>query len=85
MSELAHSSSASNLLPIALSEVLRVSLSEVIRKYFDGSSEDEHARRIGEAVDQNMSSEEGEAWLVEEAHRLTIELECDHEGGDDTF
>jgi hypothetical protein len=70
---------------MALSEVLSISLSEVMRKYFNGSSDNEMAHRIGDDIDRQVSNEEGEAWLVEEAHRLDLECECDHRGGDNMF
>jgi hypothetical protein len=66
------------MLPIALSEVLGISLSEVMERYFDGSSEDERARRIGDAIDRKRSDEEGEEWLVGEAHRRSVVLERVH-------
>jgi hypothetical protein len=48
------------MLPIALSEVLGISLSEVMVRYFDGSSDDERVRRIENALDRRRSEEEGE-------------------------
>jgi hypothetical protein len=48
------------MLPIALSEVLGISLLEVMERYFDGSSEDERVRRIEDAVDRKRSEEEEE-------------------------
>jgi hypothetical protein len=62
-----------------------MSLSEVLRKYFDGASEDEVAHRIGTDIDQRISDGEGEVWVAEEACRLEQEAEHVHEGGDDTF
>jgi hypothetical protein len=41
VAELTGSSSPASMLPTALSEVLGISLLEVMEHYFDGSSEDE--------------------------------------------
>jgi hypothetical protein len=57
------------MLPIALNEVLGISLSEVMVHYFDGSSDDERVCRIEDALDWRRSEEEGEEWLVGEARR----------------
>jgi hypothetical protein len=74
------------MLPIALSEVLGISLSDVMKKYFDGaSSEDEVAVRIAEDIDRRISNGEDERWLAVEARRREEEAERVHEGGDDTF
>jgi hypothetical protein len=73
------------MLPVALSEVLGISLSEVMDKYFNGSEEDVHVRRIEEALDRRRLEQEGEDWLAEEARRLSLDLESTHQGGDDTF
>jgi hypothetical protein len=40
---------------------------------------------VEEALDYQRMSQEGDEWLAREASRLTIELEHNHEGGDDTF
>jgi hypothetical protein len=51
VSKLAHSLSGTGLLPIALSEVLGLSLLEVLRRYFNGASKDKVAHRIGSDID----------------------------------
>jgi hypothetical protein len=66
------------MLPSALSEVLGLSLSEVMERYFDGSSEDERVHRIEDAVDRKRSEEEGEEWLIGEARRRSRILERVH-------
>jgi hypothetical protein len=71
------------MLPIALSKVLGISLSEVMVRYFDGSSEDERARCIGDAIDRKRSEEEGEEWLTREARRRSAILEQVHQSRDD--
>jgi hypothetical protein len=71
------------MLPIALSEVLGISLSEVLERYFDGSNEDERVRRIEDAVDRKRSEEEGEEWLVGEARRRSKVFERAHQNRDD--
>jgi hypothetical protein len=48
------------MLPIALSKVLGISLSEVMIHYFDRSSDDERVRRIENTLDWRRSEEEGE-------------------------
>jgi hypothetical protein len=71
------------MLPTALSEVLGISLSEVMECYFDGSSEDERVRRIGDAIDRKRSDEEGEEWLAGEARRRSLVLERVHRNRED--
>jgi hypothetical protein len=71
------------MLPVALSKVLSISLSEVMECYFDGSSEDERVRWIGDAIDRKRSEEEGEEWLAREAHRRSSILEQVHQSRDD--
>jgi hypothetical protein len=71
------------MLPIALSEVLGISLSEVMEQYFDGLSEDEQVRRIGDAIDRKRSDEEGEEWLAGEACRRSVVLERVHRSRED--
>jgi hypothetical protein len=73
------------MLPVALSEVLGISLLEVMERYFDGSGEDERVRRIEDALDHKRSEEEGEEWLAGEARRRSAILEQVHQGVDDTF
>jgi hypothetical protein len=46
------------MLPTALSEVLGMSLSEVMEHYFDGLGEDERVRRIEDAIERKRSDEE---------------------------
>jgi hypothetical protein len=60
-------------------------LSEVLKWYFNGVSEDEVAYRIGTDIDRRIANGEGEVWLAEEARRLELEAERVHEGGDDMF
>jgi hypothetical protein len=71
------------MLPIALSEVLGISLSEVLERYFDGSNEDERVRHIEDAVDRKRSEEEGEEWLAGEARRRSKVFEQAHQNRDD--
>jgi hypothetical protein len=71
------------MLPIAMSEVLGISLSEVMEQYFDASGEDERVRRIEEALDRKRSDEEGKDWLAGEAHRRSMILEWVHQNRDD--
>jgi hypothetical protein len=71
------------MLPVALREVLGISLSEVMERYFDGSSEDERVHRIEDAVDRKRSEEEGEEWLAGEACRRSRILERAHQSRDD--
>jgi hypothetical protein len=73
------------MLPVALSEVLGISLSEVMERYFDGSGEDERVHRIEDALDRKRSEDEGEEWLAGEARRRSRILERVHQGGDDMF
>lgn len=85
MEELNCSSSPTSMLPTALSEVLGISLAEVMHLYFDGLEESVWVRRVEEALDSCQVSQEEEEWLAQEASRLTLSLERDHQGGDDTF
>jgi hypothetical protein len=71
------------MLPIALSEVLGISLLEVLERYFDGSNEDERVHCIEDAVDRKRSEEEGEEWLVREARRRSKVSERAHQNRDD--
>jgi hypothetical protein len=71
------------MLPIALSKVLGISLSEVLERYFDGSNEDDRVRRIEDAVDRKRSEEEGEEWLAGEARRRSLILERVHQNRED--
>jgi hypothetical protein len=74
------------MLPIALSEVLGISLSEVMAKYFEGAhSTDEVAVRISDDINRRIDNEGGEVWLANEQCKLTDQMESDHQGGDDTF
>jgi hypothetical protein len=66
------------MLPIALSEVLGISLSEVMERYFDGSNEGERVRRIEDDMERKRSDQEGEDWLAGEARRRSIVLERAH-------
>jgi hypothetical protein len=71
------------MLPIALSEVLGISLSEVMIRYFDRSSDDERVRRIKDALDRRRSEEEGEEWLAGEACRRSAIHERVHQNRED--
>jgi hypothetical protein len=71
------------MLPVALSEVLGISLLEVMVHYFDGSSDDERVRRIKDALDQRRLEEEGEEWLAGEARRRSLILEWVHRNRED--
>jgi hypothetical protein len=73
------------MLPIALSEVLGISLSDVMKKYFDGASEEEVARRIANDIDKRVTDGEGELWLANKNCWLDAQMELDHQGGDDMF
>jgi hypothetical protein len=66
------------MLPTALSEVLIISLSEVMEHYFDGSGEDERVRQIEDAMERKKSDQEGEDWLAGEACRRSMVLERVH-------
>jgi hypothetical protein len=71
------------MLPIALSEVLGISLSEVMEHYFDGSDEGERVRRIEDDMERKRSDQEGEDWLAREARRRSIVLERAHRNRED--
>jgi hypothetical protein len=71
------------MLPAALSEVLGISLSEVMDRYFNGSDEETRVRRIEEALDCRRTFEEGEEWLARESHKTDAMLERIHQGQDD--
>jgi hypothetical protein len=73
------------MLPTALSEVLGISLADVMRLYFNGPEDSVQVRHVEEALDRQRMAQEGEKWLVREASRLTLELEHSHEGIDDMF
>jgi hypothetical protein len=68
------------MLPKALSDVLGVSLSEVLAKYYSGSDVGERGRLIGDALDRKQSEEEGEEWLAEEACKRDVVAELVHRG-----
>jgi hypothetical protein len=76
--ELTCSSSLVKMLPTALSEVLDISLSEVMKRYFDGSDEGERVRRIEDDMERKKLDEEGEDWLAGEARRRSMVLERVH-------
>jgi hypothetical protein len=71
------------MLPIALSEVLGISLLEVLERYFDGSNEDDRVRHIEDAVDRKRSEEEGEEWIAGEARRRSLIQERVHQTRED--
>jgi hypothetical protein len=81
--ELTRSSSPASMLPTALSEVLGISLADVMDRYFDGSEESVRVRRIEEALDRRWEFEEGEEWLARESRKTDIMLERIHQGQDD--
>jgi hypothetical protein len=73
---------------LALSEVLGISLSEVMERYFGKvASSDEEVDRNVEDVDRMVVQAEGEAWVEEEQRRLSEEMDRTHrgEGVDDEF
>jgi hypothetical protein len=71
------------MLPVALSEALGISLSEVMDRYFNRLDEAERVHLIKEALDRRRSNEEGEEWLAGEAHRRSAISERVHQGRDD--
>jgi hypothetical protein len=74
------------MLPIALSEVLGISLSDVMEHYFDGSDEGERVRQIEDTVERRRSNQEDEDWLAREARRRSVVLEWAHlSREDDSF
>jgi hypothetical protein len=76
------------MLPIALSEVLGISLSEVMKKYFKKArSTDEVATRISEDLDRRIANGEDEIWLDNECRRVEERMDCEHQGQgvDDIF
>jgi hypothetical protein len=81
--ELTHLLSPKSMLPVALSEALGISLSEVMDQYFNGSDEAERVRLIEDALDRRRSEEEGEEWLAREARRRSAIFEWVHQGRDD--
>jgi hypothetical protein len=83
--ELTCSSSPRSMLPVALSEVLGISISEVMDHYFNGSDEAETVHLIENALDRRTAEEEGEEWLAKEARRRDVVAEFVHWGGDDTY
>jgi hypothetical protein len=71
------------MLPAVLSEVLGISLSDVMMRYFNGSEESERVRRIKEALDRRREFEEGEEWLAQQSRKTDTMLERIHRGQDD--
>jgi hypothetical protein len=71
------------MLPTVLSEVLGISLSDVMMRYFDGLEELERVRRIEEALDRRREFEEGEEWLAQQSRKTDTMLEQIHRGQDD--
>jgi hypothetical protein len=57
------------MLPTALSEALRISLSEMMSHYFDGSDEKTRVRRTKEVLDRRRTFEEREEWLAQDRHK----------------
>jgi hypothetical protein len=72
-------------LPKALSDVLGISLSEVLEHYYSVSDLAERSHLIGEAMDRRRTTEEGEEWLEVESRRMNAVAEMVHRRGDDTF
>jgi hypothetical protein len=62
--ELTCSSLPASMLLFTLSEVLGISLFDIMIRYFDGLEESERVRCIEEALDQRREFEEGEEWLA---------------------
>jgi hypothetical protein len=83
VAELTCSSSPASMLPTALSEVLGLSLLEVMEHYFNGLGEDERVRQIEDAIERRRSDEEGVDWLAREAHRRSMVLERVHRNRED--
>jgi hypothetical protein len=73
------------MLPKALSDMLGVSLSKVLARYYSGLDVGERGCLIRDALDRKRSEEEGEEWLAEEAHKRDAVAELVHRGGDDTY
>jgi hypothetical protein len=74
------------MLPATLSEVLGISLSEVMDHYFNRSDEADRVCRIEDTLDWRRTFEEGEEWLAREACRMSAMLERVHQGqSDDSF
>jgi hypothetical protein len=57
------------MLPEVLSEVLGMSLAEVLDQYYSESDEDKRGRLIGDALDRKRMGDEDQAWLDQEARR----------------
>jgi hypothetical protein len=85
VTELTRSLLPINMLPEELSEVLGVSLSEVLARYYSGLDISERGHLIGDTLDRKQLEEEGEEWLAEEARKRDIVAELVHRGGDDTY
>jgi hypothetical protein len=81
--ELTCSLSPVSMLPTALSEVLGISLLEVIDCYFNRLDEAARVRRIEDTLDRRRTFKEGEEWLARESHKTDAMLEQIHRGQDD--
>jgi hypothetical protein len=76
------------MLPIALSEVLGISLSEVMDKYFKGvNSSDEMASQVSRDIDRMVTEGDGEVWLANEQRKIQERMDLEHQGAgvDDHF
>jgi hypothetical protein len=88
ISDLSFSLRSTSMLPLALSEALGISLSEVMAMYFDGAcSIDEAATQIAEDIDRRIGNGEGETWLANEQQKIQERMDQDHQGAgvDDIF
>jgi hypothetical protein len=75
-------------LPLALSAVLGITLSEVMERYFGGvSSSDGASGQVVQDVDRLVVQKDGEEWLSREQRDLEDKMEGAHrgEGVDDEF
>jgi hypothetical protein len=88
VSALSSSPTATERLPLALSAVLGITLSEVMERYFEGAdSSDGATSQIVKDTDRLVVQKDGEEWLGREQRRIEDEMDCDHrgEGVDDAF
>jgi hypothetical protein len=71
------------MLPEVLSEALGVSVSEVMRLYYNESDDIKRDHLIGDALDHKRTEEEGEEWLKEEAQKREVVAELVHRRRED--
>jgi hypothetical protein len=76
-------SSPKSILPEALSEVLGVSVSEVLRLYYSESDDVKRNHLIRDALDYKRTAEEGEEWLREEVQKRDVVTELIHRRRED--